>query len=153
MNKKRPRNLKELKEKLLDYFEVDANGCHNFSGLIDRGYGKVKFQYKTFFAHRLYYELFKGPIEDNLLVCHKCDNPACVNIDHLFLGTFLDNNMDKINKGRDHNKSKTHCKHGHEFTKDNTYVDKKLNNKRKCKTCDRLRHRKSYLETGVMDDE
>src|SRR3990167_1677914 len=141
MLNKRPRSETELIEKLKALSVVGMNGCHVFTGSTDKnGYGRITFRYKKHRAHRISYKLYVGQIPDGMLVCHKCDNPTCVNPEHLFLGTSLDNNMDKILKGRDHNKSKTHCKNGHEFSNWNTSITSE--GKRRCKVCDRINHRK-----------
>jgi len=66
-----------------------------------RGYGKFCFrEKKTAIASRVSYILFKGDIPDNYLICHTCDNPSCVNPEHLWAGTTRDNAVDRISKKR-----------------------------------------------------
>lgn len=52
------------------------------------------------YAYRFAWEIENGPIPDGLEVCHRCDNPQCVRVSHLFLGTFIENMEDKVRKGR-----------------------------------------------------
>lgn len=67
----------------------------------NRIYGAFRLSsYESIASHRFSYEYYYGPIPQGLLVCHKCDNPLCINPYHLFLGTVQDNNLDKLNKGR-----------------------------------------------------
>jgi len=69
-------------------------------GLFRGGYGKVRGAGKTRKAHRVAYELVTGQAPPDLLACHRCDVPACVNPGHIFFGTVADNNADREAKGR-----------------------------------------------------
>ena len=110
------------------------------------GSDHTEFGYKKFnggLAHREAWELLCGPIPDGLCVLHSCDNPACVRIDHLFLGTGNDNMRDMVAKGRQRNAPpKTHCPKGHPLTPGNL-VQRKNRRGRECLTCNRERARAS----------
>ena len=67
---------------------------------VGKGYGHFHSKGKEILAHRYSYELHKGKIAENLFVLHSCDNPSCVNPDHLWLGTKKDNRTDCESKGR-----------------------------------------------------
>lgn len=70
-----------------------------------RGYGKFCFKGNNWsIASRTSYELFKGPIEKGMFVCHLCDIPSCVNPDHLWVGSHVENILDMIEKERQHSK-------------------------------------------------
>lgn len=118
-------------------------------GADKNGYGKIAFNSKDWRAHRLSYHLLKGPVLSGDLVCHKCDTPACINPDHLFIGTPLSNMQDKVKKGRlkNQNAAKTHCRHGHEFTSDNIRWSKTAIDtpKRSCLICYTARYKARNL--------
>lgn len=70
-------------------------GTYNFYG-----YGLFHSRGKQRGAHRFSWEFYRGPIPEGMHVLHHCDNPSCVNPDHLFIGTHQDNMADKTAKGR-----------------------------------------------------
>lgn len=120
---------------LLTMVSVDPiSRCWNWLGsTASRGYGKVAFQGKRRQAHRVMAHLAgKLDIDSPLQGCHSCDNPACINPDHIFPGTPRDNMEDAIAKKRWTGTYKTHCYRGHEFSEANTYLDGR---RRKCRKC------------------
>ncbi len=77
--------------------------CWEWTGAINKsGYGVFRIKGDSL-AHRVSYQIMNGPIQENDCVCHKCDNPKCVNPDHLFLKNHQGNMIDKMNKGRSRN--------------------------------------------------
>lgn len=89
-------------EKIMATVEYDTHGgCWLWNQALNQhGYGHCVHDWKLTLAHRASYEEFRGPIPDGMLICHRCDVRACVNPDHLFIGTYTDNNRDMSAKGR-----------------------------------------------------
>ena len=78
------------------------NACWLWRGTkIQTGYGRVRALGQKKAAHRAAWEEANGPIPAGMVICHRCDNPGCVNPAHLFAGTHQDNTRDMISKGRD----------------------------------------------------
>ncbi len=104
------------KDKSRFFSKIKTNtetGCREWQAARqDRGYGFFGLGGSNFGAHRIAYFLATDTDPEDLCVLHKCDNPRCVNPEHLFLGTHLDNARDRNQKGRaasgDSNGSRLH---------------------------------------------
>lgn len=94
--------MKSLLNKFEDKFIPEPNsGCWLWiSCYKKKGYGYLRTEFGSFLAHRLSYILYKSYIPGKLQVLHKCDVRCCVNPEHLFLGTNIDNVNDKVSKNR-----------------------------------------------------
>lgn len=90
-----------VEQRIAKFTKRCESGCIEWTGgRHTRGYGLISVNHKMFRAHRLVWELSNGPIPEGFFVLHRCDNPPCCNIDHLFLGTGADNVRDKMEKNR-----------------------------------------------------
>lgn len=87
--------------------------CWEWQGATAYGYGRIKARGELKMAHRVAWWLSQKEDPGDLLVCHHCDNPPCVNPDHLFLGTHQDNTLDALEKGRMHIPEGNRFEEGH----------------------------------------
>lgn len=123
------------------------DGCDTWEGPTNgRGYGLVFFKVdgkqRNIGAHRLIWMQNHGHLESRQVVMHLCDNPACINIDHLAVGSQGDNLRDMAAKGRHHNQRKTECPKGHPYDETNTRINHR--GKRECRICAAAKSRADY---------
>lgn len=109
-----PQVIDQLKNRFMSGLpkDIEPTKCWIWQGSLNRvgGYGRPRVGGKRrMLAHRISWTLFNGRIPFGMFVCHACDTPACVNPDHLFLGTAGDNHRDMVLKNRQyHPKGQIH---------------------------------------------
>jgi hypothetical protein len=137
-----------LLKRLVDNSRRTSKGCLEWTGWrVATGYGMTAFRGRSRPTHRLMYLVTKGPIPPGMQVLHKCDNPPCLNPQHLEIGTGQENMRQSVQRGRHYEAVKTHCDQGHELSGDQVHVEK--NGRRHCKVCSRIRHR---INAGWPED-
>lgn len=121
-------------------FRVAEDGCWLWIGAKTQdGYGLFYFgDGRGGAAHRWAYEAWVGPLEEGKQIDHLCRTRACVNPTHLEQVTPLENHRRSMRPD-----TSTHCKHGHERTEDNTWINPKTGF-RVCRVCDRAGQRRRY---------
>jgi len=126
---------------------AEPRACWPWRGtLTSTGYGEFRFGYQNYKAHRISYEFMVGPVPEGLQLDHLCRNKSCVNPGHLEPVTSQENTVRMV----PYLDLPTHCPQGHEYTTDNTYMER--GRKRKCRTCHRenmRRYRQAKRGVGV----
>lgn len=108
----------------------------------DKGYGQIYIKGKYIYAHRYIWEKYNGKIPPKHTIDHLCRNPACVRPDHLEVVTYKEN----VRRGINANSLKTHCKRGHLYNEENTYINSLGG--RKCRICDKTFFQRNRLNFG-----
>lgn len=129
-------------ERVKGHCTVSDKGCWLWQHLRTyNGYAQYGYRGKSKTVHRVMYQIVNNvKLPSTLDVCHSCDFRACVNPDHLWVGTRKQNMQDCSAKGRADGQWKTHCKRGHPLSGDNLYINA-TSQLRSCKTCARRRGR------------
>jgi len=142
--------LPERLQRHADRLQLDLeSGCWVWTGpKDDKGYGRLSLRGVPKKAHREFYEVLRGTIPVGFELDHLCRNRPCVRPDHLEVVTHQEN----MRRGAW--ATKTHCPHGHEYSKENTYTHR---NRRFCRTCGRIararyllriRHHQSIMQAA-----
>lgn len=145
-----------LPERFWRKVEIRETGCWEWTGYTAKtGYGQIRVAGKAVGPHTLTCAAEHGPKpEGKRLAMHSCDNPPCVNPEHLKWGSDADNQADMAAKNRGRKATVTHCGAGHEFTEENTYIAPSRKT-RQCRECHRAWWRdwnKRRQEPGYVPD-
>lgn len=148
-------DAKPIEQRLQENSVLTESGCIEWTKCRDKdGYGRITVgsrtdsSRRTMQVHVLAWTHINGSVPEGMLVCHTCDNPPCLELSHLFLGTNADNMRDMSEKGRGRGQSKTECLRGHEYTPENTLI--KPNGTRACRQCGNER-RNTGIGSGIAN--
>jgi HNH endonuclease len=86
----------EIKSILESSYKI-VGDCKEWQGNIAKGYGILYHKSLSYYVHRIAYEIYVGAIPKGMVICHKCNNKKCYNIDHLYVGSHKDNGVDRSN--------------------------------------------------------
>lgn len=141
---------KRLPVRFWEKVSIDPDsGCWNWSAAKSKGYGVFIMHHKRHSAHRLSFSIAAHD-PGSKFVLHRCDNPACVNPAHLFVGDQTANMQDMAAKGRwrknNHALKKTHCVRGHPLSGSNVRLNK--HGHRVCRSCMSI-HYKAWKNKGA----
>ena len=131
-----------------------VDGCWTWDKPNNRGYGVFSFHQKNYLASRFSVMIKEGRfLGEDELCCHTCDNRLCVNPSHLYIGDQKSNMKDMRDRGRAVWQNQKHCKHGHEYTKENTlirtdYLGRKF---RRCKICQESSDRQVLVKRITLE--
>lgn len=136
-------------ERVRKYTRPAENGCWEWIGSTNGGYGKITINKRTYKAHRVTYELFVGPIPAGLDIDHLCRNHGCVNPAHLEPVTRRENLLRGVGTTA-RNAAKTHCPRGHAYTPENTH--RRADGSRRCRICGRAACSRNYLRLKALEN-
>lgn len=140
------RAMPALRERFLNKVVIkNQMDCWAWWGARDKkGYGRFRVGKRMHPAHRVAYELFRGPIQPGMTLDHTCRNTSCVNPWHMDQTTVRDN----VRRGS--NSLKKECPKGHDYDEENTL---RRRGKRECRMCERARSRRRRYQKKLADRE
>lgn len=133
-------------EKIRQRVNVTETGCWEWQGTRGtwpRNYGQISYRNRQWRLHRLMYVLTKGPVADDIEICHSCDNKPCCNPEHLWAGTKFDNMKDCGEKKRWPRQYRDTCAQGHPRIPENMVWHGK-EQKLRCRLCLRERGKRRW---------
>lgn len=136
------RHVPSIRSRLYANTRTTASGCIVKVTYSGDSYPVISIASVTVQASRVVFYLAHG--YEPMVVRHSCDNPACINVEHLLGGTYQDNTQDALDRGRLHGVKKDECLNGHALTEDNRYGGTGA-----CKECARERARRRYAESRL----